>query len=395
VTDVAIVGAGQSEFARPSARTAWQLALDASLDALSDAGVDAAEIDGVCRFAAPFEPVSTPMLVRGLGIPELSFFAEFPLGGEALGGVIAAAVDAIKSGQASTVLVFRSLSQSIGGRFGRADQGAAAAGGSAGEDIVVAEAENRSFSHPYGMVSPGNLFAMWVTRYMHVHGVSFEDMTTALGTIALTQRRYANTNPNAIMRDRTLDWATYRSARFISWPLRLYDFCLENDGAVAFVLTSAERAKGLSGAPVRVLATTQSLSPYHEPFGLYTYDDMLNSFPPEVPERLYRDAGIVPSRLKVAELYDAVSFMTLKSLEGYRIAETGQGGRYVTEVGTGPDSPLPVNTHGGHLSEGYLHGMNAILEAVRQIRGTAANPVPGADVALVGAPSGSAAILAV
>jgi acetyl-CoA acetyltransferase len=230
---------------------------------------------------------------------------------------------------------------------------------------------------------------------MHVHGVSFEEMTTALGTVALTQRRYANTNPNALMRDRTLDWETYRTARFISWPLRLYDFCLENDGAVAFVLTSAERAKRLPGAPVRVLATTQSLSPYHEPFGLYTYDDMLTSFPPEVPERLYRDAGIAPSRLKVAELYDAVSFMTLKSLEGFGIAKTGQGARYVTEVGTGPDAPLPVNTHGGHLSEGYLHGMNAILEAVRQVRGTAANPVPGADVALVGAPSGSAAILAV
>lgn len=395
MTDIAIVGAGQSEFARPSARTAWQLALDASLDALADAGLDPADIDGVCRFAAPFEPVSTPMLVRGLGIRELSFFAEFPLGGEALGGVFAAAVAAIKAGQASAVLVFRSLSQSTGGRFGRADQGPGAAGAGADGDIVIDEAENRSFCFPYGLVSPGNLFAMWVTRYMHVHDVSFEQMTTALGTIALTQRRYANNNPNAIMRDRTLDWDTYRAARFISWPLRLYDFCLENDGAVAFVLTTAERARSLSGTPVRVLATTQSLAPYHEPMGLYTADDLLDSFPPAVPERLYRDAGVQPSRLKVAELYDAVSFMTLKSLEGYGIAEAGQGFRYVTETGTGPDSPLPVNTHGGHLSEGYLHGMNAILEGVRQVRGTAANQVPDADVALVGAPSGSAAILAV
>lgn len=397
MSEAVIAGIGASEFARRSSRTAWELALDASLAALADAGVDPADVDGVCRFSAPFEPVSTPMLVRGIGARELTFFAEFPLGGEALGAVIGQAAAAVRTGQASTVLVFRSISQSTGGRFGRADQGpgaAASTAGSTASDVLVDEGENRSFAWPYGLVSPGNLFAMWVTRYMHEHGVSVEQMADALGSVAMTQRAYANTNPRAIMRDRTMTRDDYENARMISWPLRLFDFCLENDGAVAFVVTSGERARSLGAIPVKVLAATQSLAPYHEPMGLYT-PDILQNFPPGAAERLYAAAGIAPGRVRVAELYDAVSFMTLKSLESYGFAQPGDGWRHVTEQGTGPGSPLPVNTHGGHLSEAYLHGMNAALEAVHQLRGTAANQVAGADIALVGAPSGSAVVLGV
>jgi acetyl-CoA acetyltransferase len=354
----------------------------------------------MCRFTAPFEPVSEAMLVRGLGIRELSFFAQSPHGGEALGAVVMHAAAAVSAGLASTVVVYRALSQSKGGRFGRADgRGPGGGGPAAGAvvpepDVVVPEQDNQSFAWPYGLMSPGQLFALWARRYAAVHGLSDEDLTRALGAIAVTQRRYANGNPNAMMRDRKLDWDDYRAARMISEPLRLFDLCLENDGACAFVVTTPDRARALRPDPVWILAATQTLSPYREPMGIYAGGELLELFPPAAAARLFEQAGVRQADIDVAEFYDATSYMPLRSLESYGFVPDGQAWRYVTEQGTGPGSPLPVNTHGGHLSEAYLHGMNGILEAVRQLRGTASNQVAGAEVALVGAPAGSATILA-
>jgi acetyl-CoA acetyltransferase len=392
----AIVGIGQTAYAKALPATAWELAMEAVLAACADAGVDVAEVDGIGRFTAPFEPVTEAMLVRGLGIPELSFFAQAPHGGEALGAVVMQAAAAVSAGLASTVVVYRALSQSRGGRFGRADgRGPGGAGGTdPGADVVVPEQDNLSFAWPYGLMSPGQLFALWARRYAAVHGLRDEDLTRALGTIAITQRQYANRNPNALMRDRKLDWDGYRNARMISEPLRLFDLCLENDGACAFVVTTADRARALREDPVWVLSATQTVSPYREPMGIYTSGELLELFPPAAAGRLFEQAGVSRADIDVAEFYDATSYMPLRSLESYGFVPDGQAWRYVTEQGTGPDSALPVNTHGGHLSEAYLHGMNGILEAVRQLRGTAVNQVPDADVALVGAPAGSATILA-
>ena len=399
--EAAIVGIGQTEYAKALPPTAWELAVEAVLAALADAGVDPADVDGMCRFVAPFETVSEAMLVRSLGIRELSFFAQAPHGGEALGAVVAHAAAAVSAGLANIVVVYRALSQSKGGRFGRADRGGPSApsaqpGSPAADpvaDIVVPEEDNRSFAWPYGLLSPGQLFALWATRYAAVHGLTSEDLTRTLGTIAITQRQYANNNPAAMMRDRKLDWDTYRQARMISEPLRLFDLCLENDGACAFVITGAGLARQLRDDPVYVLSATQTLAPYREPMGIYV-PDLLELFPPAAADRLFGQAGVRREDIDVAEFYDATSYMPLRSLESYGFAPDGAGWRYVLDHGTGPDSPLPVNTHGGHLSEAYLHGMNGILEAVRQLRGTACNQVAGAEVALVGAPAGSATILA-
>ena len=399
--EAAIVGIGQTEYAKALPPTAWELAVEAVLAAVADAGVDVTDVDGMCRFVAPFETVSEAMLVRSLGIRELSFFAQAPHGGEALGAVVAHAAAAISAGLANIVVVYRALSQSKGGRFGRADRGGPSApsaqpGSPAPDpaaDIVVPEEDNRSFAWPYGLLSPGQLFALWATRYAAAYGLTSEDLTRTLGTIAITQRQYANNNPAAMMRDRKLDWDTYRKARIISEPLRLFDLCLENDGACAFVITGADLARKLRDDPVYVLSATQTLAPYREPMGIYV-PDLLELFPPAAADRLFGQAGVRREDIDVAEFYDATSYMPLRSLESYGFAPDGAGWRYVLDHGTGPDSPLPVNTHGGHLSEAYLHGMNGIVEAVRQLRGTACNQVPDAEVALVGAPAGSATILA-
>jgi 17-hydroxy-3-oxo-4-pregnene-20-carboxyl-CoA lyase len=399
--EAAIVGIGQTAYGKALPGTAWELAMEAVLAACADAGLDVADVDGMCRFTAPFETVTEAQLVRGLGIRELSWFTQAAHGGEALGAVVMHAAAAVSAGLAGTVVVYRALSQSKGGRFGRADSRGPGGGGQGGQgggppegDVVVPEQDNLAFAWPYGLMSPGQLFALWARRYAAVHGLSDEDLTRALGAIAITQRQYANRNPNAMMRDRKLDWETYRGARMISEPLRLFDLCLENDGACAFVVTTADRARALRADPVWVLSATQTISPYREPMGIYTGGELLELFPPAAADRLFDQAGVTRADIDVAQFYDATSYMPLRSLESYGFVPDGQAWRYVTGPGTGPDSPLPVNTHGGHLSEAYLHGMNGILEAVRQLRGTAANQVANAEVALVGAPAGSAAILA-
>jgi acetyl-CoA acetyltransferase len=390
----AIVGIGQTAYGKALSATAWELAMEAVLAACADAGVDAADIDGVCRFSAPFETVTEVNLVRGLGIRELSWFSQAPHGGEALGAVVMHAAAAISAGQASTVVVYRALSQSRGGRFGRADS-RGPAGAQPDGDIVVPEQDNLSFAWPYGFMSPGQVFGLWARRYASVHGLSDEDLTRALGSIAITQRQYANNNPNAIMRDRKMTWDDYRGARMISEPLRLFDLCLENDGACALVLTAPDRARALRPDPVWILSATQTFSNYWDAMGFSAAEsELLELFPPGAAERLFAQAGVTRADIDVAEFYDATSYMPLRSLESYGFVPDGQAWRYVTEEGTGPGSPLPVNTHGGHLSEAYLHGMNGLLEAVRQLRGTAVNQVDGAEVALVGAPAGSATILA-
>src|SRR6185437_8924184 len=168
-------------------------------------------------------------------------------------------------------------------------------------DIVVPGQDNLSFAWPYGLMSPGQLFALWARRYAAVHGLTGEDLTLALGTIAVTQRRFANANPNAMMRDRTMSWDDYRSARMISEPLRLFDLCLENDGACAFVVTTADRARALRADPVWILSATQTLSPYREPMGIYTGGELLELFPPAAAGRLFEQAGVSRADVDVAE----------------------------------------------------------------------------------------------
>jgi acetyl-CoA acetyltransferase len=387
----AIVGIGQSEFTRHSELTAWELALQAILAALVDAGLAASEIDGLIRYDAPNELVNQGLLVRALGIRELRWFSNAPYGGEATGAVVSHGAAAIAAKQASIVVLYRSLSQSTTGRMGRADNRY----GSGSEEVVYASGEHTpggAFAGPYGLLSPGQVFALWASRYKYQHDVSDADFARALGTLAIQQRHYAHTNPAAIMKHRPMTWDDYNGARIINWPLRMFDLCIENDGACALVLVDADRARSLRDDPVYVLSATQSMSPYSEPIATYKRD--LTEFVlPAAAQRLYADARIRPADVDVAELYDATSFMALKSLETWGFVEPGNAWKHLLEHGTGLDSRLPVNTHGGHLSEAYIHGMNGMTEAVRQLRGTAANQVKNAQIAAVCAPFGSAAIL--
>lgn len=384
----AIVGIGQTEFSADSGRSEWQLAMEAILQALQDAGIAPAEVDGIVRYS--YDNVTQGMLARTLGVRDLRWYADCPYGGVAQCAVIAQAAAAIAAGIATTVVVFRALNERSGVRYGRAERHIPATG-----DIVYATGDRTpsgQFAGPYGLHVPGQCMAMWAQRYAFEAGLAADELAQVLGTIAVQQRRYANANPQAMMRQRPLDMAGYLAGRMISAPLRLYDYCLETDGASALVLTGADRARSLRHDPVHVLAAQQSLYPHSEPIAVYT--PRLTRFGGEGNvAKLYGDAGIGPQDVSLAMLYDATSFSVLSGLETYGLAPETGAWRHVLDHGIGPDSQLPVNTHGGHLSEGYIHGMNHLVEAVRQLRGTAANQIAGAEFVLVGGNGASSAIL--
>lgn len=385
----AIVGIGQTEISRDSGRSEWVLALDAIRAALADAGVEPGDVDGLIRYS--YDNVTPAMVVRALGIPDVRWFSDIPFGGTAQCGVIAQAAAAIHAGIARIVVVWRALNERSGVRYGRAERHIETDG-----PVVYAHGDRTpsgQFSGPFGLHVPGQSMALWAQRYAHEAGLDTDGFASVLGKVAIQQRAYANANPAAMMHDRLLDLDGYLAGRMISEPLRLFDYCLESDGAAAFVMTDAATARALRSDPVYVLAAQQSLFPNSEPITVYAEDLMVHSGAGNVA-KLYRDAGVGPGDISVAQFYDATSFMVLSDLETYGFAPRAAGWQYVLEHGIGPEAPLPVNTHGGHLSEGYLHGMNHITEAVRQLRGTACTQVRNAEKVLLGCNGASAAILA-
>jgi acetyl-CoA acetyltransferase len=385
----AIVGIGQTEFYKASGRTEWELALEAIQAALADAGIDARSVDGLVRYS--YDNITPAMVVRSFGMPDVRWFSDIPFGGTAQCGTIAQAAAAIEAGIASTVVIWRALNERSGVRYGRAERNIAAEG----ERVYASGDRSPSgqFSGPYGLHVPGQVFSMWARRYAYEASLDEEQLSRVLGTIAVQQRRYANANPHAMMRDRPLDMEGYLKGRMISAPLRLFDYCLESDAAAAIVMTSADTARTLRSDPVYVMAAQQSLFPHSEPITVYAKNLLVRTGSGNV-DKLFRDAGVTRQDVGFAQFYDATSYTVLNSLEEYGFAERGEGWRHILEAGTGLDSPLPINTHGGHLSEGYIHGLNHVTEAVRQLRGTASSQVRNAQVGFLGCNGGSAAILA-
>jgi acetyl-CoA acetyltransferase len=188
------------------------------------------------------------------------------------------------------------------------------------------------------------------------------------------------------MFDRTLDMDTYLSSRMISDPLRLYDFCLETDGACAVVVTTAERARSCRQAAVSIRAVAQASGGPLQGGRMFPalMRDHITSFPSRAAaKRLYERAGLGPADVDVAQFYDCFTITALIELEDYGFCDPGEGGPFAASGALRVGGRLPINTGGGHLSEGYIHGMNHVVEGVRQLRGTSPTQVPGAEVCLV------------
>lgn len=372
----AVVGVGVRQYKRGGAPLPEQgVLVGAIVDACEDAGLDPSEIDGFVSYGDDKnEPIR---MAPDLGTNDLCWSAQVFGGGG--GGVAAAfglAAAAIISGQAKTVVVFRALVQSDSGRLSGA---------------VMAHHLNDHIMAA-GNVAPAIECAMRAQRLLEHHKVPrqcMEDLVRA-------SYHHGARNPKAISYGKDLDLEVYRSSRMICEPFHLFDCSRENDGAGALILTSAERARDLKQKPVYLKGVAQGAG---RGWGdLLQNDDHYASAGFEsVARRLWAQTGLTPADIDVVQLYENFSAQGVASLidHGFCAYETvGEVVRYENLIA--PTGKLPVNTGGGNLAQGFIHGIGMGIEAVEQLRGTSANPVPGARFCLLaggpGAPTVSSAI---
>ena len=378
----AIAGIGATEFSKDSGRSELRLAAEATLAALDDAGLTPADVDGLVTFA--MDTTAEIDLAAAVGIPGLRFFDRIEYGGGAACATVHHAAMAVATGAADVVVCYRALNERSGQRFGRPDAGFAAAPTSQGIEL--------SWHVPFGLMTPAAWVAMFARRYQHEYGATSEDF----GRVAVADRRHAATNPSAWFYRKPITLADHQASRWVAEPLHLLDCCQESDGAVALVITSAERARDLARPPAIVSAAAQGsatgqmmMTSYYRPDGPDGPDGMAGL--PEmglVGGQLWRQAGIGPADVATAVLYDHFTPFVLVQLEELGFCGRGEAPGFLADGGIELGGRLPVNTHGGQLGEAYIHGMNGIAEAVRQVRGDAVNQVPDAHHVLVTAGTG-------
>jgi acetyl-CoA acetyltransferase len=365
----AIVGVGETGYYRhgQSPDPEFVLCLKAILAACADAGVDPRDIDG---FASYSDDRNAPAaLATALGTRELRFAnMQWGGGGGGCAGAVANAAAAIVAGLADCVVVYRALAQ---GEFGRFGQGARAAG-------VPGE---HGLAMPYGQLSPAQFFAPKVMRFMHEHRIGQE----ALRAIAMASYHHAQANPRAVMHGRPLSEERYDGSRWIAEPFHLYDCCMENDGAAALIVLSAERARDLREAPAYVLGAAigaPSGTPASPTAGFGAADYASAHFKP-VARRLYAMAGLGPQDVDVVQCYENFTGGVLMSLVEHGFFAPGEAMDVLRlENLIAPSGKLPLNTSGGNLAECYMHGLELQIEAVRQVRGQSTSQVPRVDVSL-------------
>jgi acetyl-CoA acetyltransferase len=241
-----------------------------------------------------------------------------------------------------------------------------------------------------GLDTGAKSYAAEMQAYLRRYGVTSED----LGRYVVSARAYAATNPRAMYHGRPLTLEEHQASRWIVEPwLRRYDCCLETDGGAALVVTTLDRARDLRNRPVHVRAATQGLGiGARIAYDVYRSPEEVAAEKAAIRAELERQSGIAANRVDVAMLYDAFSPGVFKALEDYGFCEPGGAKALIRAGGTAPDRAIPVNPNGGLLGEAYMHGVNNIIEAVRQLRGSAANQIEGAETALVA--GGGALILA-
>jgi len=374
----AIVGVGATPYYKRGQslpQTPLELAGKAVLAALDDAGLTMADVDGLALYSMGLGG-DTSLFAQVLGIPEVRFTATLTGGGGGAAGSVGLAAAAIVSGQAECVVSLMTLQQAVS-RFGASF----APRGKPGAQYSAPPSPQANFIQPSGLMGPGQMFAVLAQRHMYLYGTTRD----AFAEVAISTRANAVTRETSIMRT-PLTRDDYFSARMIAEPFCLFDFCLECDGAVAVITTSTERAKDLRQPPVYV---TASANGGHGRWGqAITWmgmpdDEFASSGHRPVAQRLWAMAGMTAADVDVALIYDHFSAMVVLQLEDYGFCGIGEGGAFVTDGNIRfPTGSIPVNTHGGNLSEAYIIGMTHVKEAVEQLRGTAVNQVEGARVAL-------------
>ena len=363
----AIVGIGATPYyfrGTSLPQTVYELIGKAVLMATDDAGLGVDDIDGMTFFAHGFD---TATIVEMLGMPQITFAHTVAGYGAGMAGVLDLAAMAIETGRAKVVVCI-GAAQQAGNRYG------AALG-------RLPSTPDSIFHRIAGLSGPGQAMALMTQRHMYEFGTRRE----AFGEIVIASRAAAFNRETAIRR-KHLTMDEYMASPMLADPLCRLDFCLETDGALAFVVTSAERARDLKQKPVYISATAQ-VANRDWGRGFFwmgqTPEAFVSAGAAGVAERLRQTAGYDPKDMDLACIYDHFSPMVLMQLEDYGFCKKGEGGAFVESGAIRLDGPVPINPHGGHLSEGYVTGMTHVHEAVEQLRGVAVNQIAGARRVLV------------
>lgn len=368
----AIAGLGATPYwkrGQSAPRTMNELVGQAIIAACDDAGLPVTDVDGLAYYSGGFD---SSYLMETLGIPELRFSAMLTGSGGGSAGAVGLASAAVVAGLAKAVIVVGGNQQGEV-RFGSITKS-------------YERTPENAFFEAAGLIGPGHMFALLAQRQMHEYGYTRE----MFAEVALSARANAMDHPLALMK-KPLDLNTYMAAPPIADPLCLYDFCLESDGAIAVLVTSAERARDLRQQPVIVQGCTHG---GERAWGRSLYwmnmpaEQFLSSGHRSVARDLYAQAGVGPQDIGVAQIYDHFTPQVIAQLEDYGFCAPGEGGDFVRSGAIRRDGRLPINTDGGQLSSAYVWGMTHVREAVEQMRGTAFHQIAGAELALVtGGPS--------
>ena len=370
-----IVGIGATEFSKDSGRSEMSLASETVAAAISDAGLKPSDIDGMVTYSTDNNP--DVEIARHVGIGSLRHFSRVHYGGGAACGTIVMAAMAVATGVADAVVCYRAFNERSGRRFGAGVQDL--------PNAATAERAQFSWTTPAGQLTPASWVAMVARRYMHLYGATSADF----GRVAVAGRRHAANNPAAWFYNDPITLEDHQASRWIVDPLHLLDCCQESDGGQALVVTSAERARDLPNTPALIVAGAQGAGVDQWTMTSFFRDDIAQL--PEmkvVADELWTSSGLTPADIQTAILYDHFTPYVLMQLEEFGFCGRGEAKDFIKDGALEIGGRLPINTHGGQLGEAYIHGMNGIAEAVRQVRGTSVNQVDKVENVLVTAGTG-------
>lgn len=348
----AIVGVGMSERSTNSGKTPLKMALEASRAALGEAGLMPSDVDCILSYHEN-DSCSSHWLSTYLGT-RASYYNDIHGGGGSTEVLIAEAIGLLETGMANVCLLFRSMNGRSGRRMGggRVGSGGAKTYGSPGAGFLV----------PYGVSAPGERYGFLAVRHMHETGLTKRD----LGAVALTMNENAQRNPSARFYGRPLTMETYLEEPYISYPFGRFDYCVETDEANVIIVSSRERARDCKTRPVYIMGVTAHNSTWHA--HQYALPDILEVGGCFAAPRIFEETKLKPSDIQVAAIYDCFTWVVLYQLEVYGFVERGEAGSFARSGQLRIGGALPINTAGGMLSEGYTHGMNNVVELVRQLR---------------------------
>ena len=371
----AIVGIGATEFSKRSGRSEMRLAVEAVLAACADAGIDPSEVDGISTYTMDNNPEME--VHRLIGGKALKMFSRIDYGGGAACGPLLQAAMAVATGICECVVVYRAMNERSEYRFGTgvADRGA----------DPTYETTAFGWHSPHGLITPASWVAMSASAYLHKYGATTEDF----GRVSVGGRAMAAENPNAWFYQQPITLEDHQNSRWICEPLRLLDCCQESDGAVACVVVSDERAKELNHKPAYIRGAAQGACDDQQSMTSYYREDITRLTECSlVADQLYRQAGIGPSDIQTAVIYDHFTPYVMTQLEEYGFCQRGEAKDFLRSGEHLLTGSLPINTHGGQLGEAYIHGMNGVAEGVRQIRGQSVNQVDNVQHVLITAGTG-------